>query len=174
MKAQKIKLTSFILLLLLCIQSPQASAWDVKDTKTSSGDKQFILQTYFQTVSGTNHVKRPTGAHKQLSVVCTGGFFEIGFFDLSASGTLNVIGKATNLEVKIPATGKSTFFAVNTKTGTDYVSVTNPKDLFRKMKTGKDMYVQITADGLRVYRARFSIQDINKFSTNLAKAGCKF
>ena len=173
MKSKIISFTSVLLLLTLSIQSPQANAWDVEDTKTSNGAKQFILQTYFQPGSGTNHVKRPTGAHKQLSVVCTGGFFEVGFFDLSASGTLNVIGKATNLEVKIPATGKSTFFAVNTKKGTDYVSLTNPKDLFRKMKTGKDMYVQITADGLRVYRARFSLQDINKFSTNLAKAGCK-
>ena len=173
MKSKIIAFSSFLLLSSISIQSPHANAWDVTDKKTSSGSKQFILETYFQTGSGTNHVKRPTGAHKQLSVVCTAGFFEVGFFDLSARGTLNVIGKATKLEVKIPATGESTFFAVNTKKGTDYVSVTNPKDLFRKMKIGKDMYVQITADGLRVYRARFSLQDINKFLTNLAAAGCK-
>ena len=173
MKSKMITFSSLLLLSSISTLSTQANAWDVEDTKTSSGSKQFILQTYFQTGSGTNHVKRPTGAHKQLSVVCTAGFFEVGFFDLSARGTLNVIGKATKLEVKIPATGESTFFAVNTKKGTDYVSVTNPKDLFRKMKTGKDMYVQITADGLRVYRARFSLEDTNKFLTNLAAAGCK-
>jgi hypothetical protein len=173
MKSKIIAFSSFLLLSSISIQSPHANAWDVTDKKTSSGSKQFILETYFQTGSGTNHVKRPTGAHKQLAVACTAGYFEVGFFDLSARGTLNVIGKATKLEVKIPATGESTFFAVNTKKGTDYVSVTNPKDLFRKMKIGKDMYVQITADGLRVYRARFSLQDINKFLTNLAAAGCK-
>ncbi len=173
MKSKIITFSSLLLLSSISILSTHANAWDVTDKKTSSGSKQFILETYFQTGSGTNHVKRPTGAHKQLAVACTAGFFEVGFFDLSARGTLNVIGKATKLEVKIPATGESTFFAVNTKKGTDYVSVTNPKDLFRKMKTGKDMYVQITADGLRVYRARFSLQDINKFLTNFAAAGCK-
>ena len=173
MKSKIITFSSLLLLSSISILCTHANAWDVTDKKTSSGSKQFILETYFQTGSGTNHVKRPTGAHKQLSVVCTAGFFEVGFFDLSARGTLNVIGKATKLEVRIPATGESTFFAVNTKKGTDYVSVTNPKDLFRKMKTGKDMYVQITADGLRVYRARFNLEDTNKFLTKLAAAGCK-
>ena len=77
------------------------------------------------------------------------------------------------VEVKIPATSKSVNYSVNTKRGVEFVIVTKPKELYLKMKIGKDMYVKMFANGRRAYEARFNTTELTKYSKDFLAAGCK-
>ena len=173
MKLKKILLIATLIFSSILTQMPQANAWETGSFTTNSGDKQFIALTYFQSGTGTSHYKSPTGAHQTLSIICTGGRFNIAFSDISAQGIQNLIGAATLMEVQVPATGKIAIFNVNTKKGTQFVDVTKPKELYRKMKSGKDIHVKIFVDGKRAYEARFNTQELSKYASKFAAAGCK-
>jgi hypothetical protein len=155
------------------MQMPQANAWVTESFTPDVGGKGFMAFTYFQLGGGTSHYKRPAGAHQTLNVFCVNGELKIAFSEINAQGTLKSIGPATVVEVKIPATGKSVNYSVNTINGEEFVAVTKPKALYLKMKTGKDMYVKMFANGRRAYEARFNTTELTKYSSNFKAAGCK-
>ena len=157
----------------LLMQMPQANAWETDAYTPDAGGKGFIAVTYFQSGSGTSHYKQPTGARQVLNVICVNGVLSIAFSAVSAQETLISIGPATLAEVKIPATGKSVNYSVNTKKGVEFVAVTKPKELYLKMKTGQDMYVKMFVNGRRAYEARFKTTELTKYSKDFLAAGCK-
>lgn len=173
MKSKKIQLIATLMLWSSLMQIPQANAWETGTFTPDAGGKGFIAQTYFQLSVGTSHFKQPTGARQTLSVICVNGVFSIAFSAVSAQETQISIGPATLAEVKIPATGKSVNYSVNTKKGLEFVAVTKPKELYLKMKTGQDMYVKMFANGRRAYEARFKTTELTKYSSSFAAAGCK-
>ena len=173
MKPKGIRLIAALTLSSLLMQMPQVNAWEAEPFTPDSGGKGFIALTHFQSGVGTSHYKQPKGARQTLNVICVNGVFSIAFSAVSAQETQISIGPATVVEVKIPATGKSVDYSVNTKKGEEFVAVTKPNALYLKMKTGKDMYVKMFANGRRVYEARFKTTELTKYSSNFAAAGCK-
>lgn len=173
MQPKRMRLIAALMLSLLLMQMPQANAWETESFTPDAGGKGFIALTHFQFSAGTSHYKQPTGARQTLNVICVNGVFSIAFSAVSAQETQISIGPATVVEVKIPATGKSVNYSVNTKKGEDFVAVTKPKVLHLKMKTGKDMYVKMFVNGRRAYEARFNTTELTKYSSNFAAAGCK-
>jgi hypothetical protein len=173
MKSKRIQLIATLMLWSSLMQMPQANAWEAGAFTPEAGGKGFIALTYFQRSVGTSHYKQPTGARETLNVTCVNGVFSIAFSAVSAQETQISIGPATVVEVKIPATGKSVNYSVNTKRGVEFVAVTKPKDLYLKMRTGQDMYVKMFVNGRRAYEARFKTTELTKYSKDFAAAGCK-
>jgi hypothetical protein len=173
MKSKRIQLIATLMLWSSLIQIPQANAWETGTFTPDAGGKGFIAQTYFQLSVGTSHYKQPTGARQTLSVICVNGVFSIAFSAVSAQETQISIGSAKVVEVKIPATGKSVNYSVNTKKGMEFVAVTKPKELYLRMKTRQDMYVKMFANGQRAYEARFKTTELTKYSKDFLAAGCK-
>jgi hypothetical protein len=165
-------ITITVLVSFLLSQHQVSNAWQTESGTTDFGDKQFILSTYFVSGVGAYPTKRPAGAHKQLDVVCTASYFEIGFFDISASGDLLVIGSPKTMKVKFDGKLDPLNVAVNTKKGSSYVEVNNPKALFAKLKAAKNFAVEMTS-GSGFYRAIFDVKDLLKYKSSLSGAGCK-
>ena len=172
MKSKYILLIATLIFSSLLTQIPQANAWESESTTTDFGDKQFILQTYFESGVGAAPSQRPSGPHKQLAMVCTGKFFEIGFFDIDTEGDATVIGSPKTMRVKFDGKLAPTSTSVNTKKGTVYVQVNNAKALVKKLKTAKVFSVEIPISS-GFYRATFNVQDISKYVSKFAQAGCK-
>jgi hypothetical protein len=172
MKSKRILLITTLIFSSLLTQIPQANAWESDSSTTDFGDNQFMLLTYFKSGVGAAPSKRPSGPHKQLSMACTAGFFEIGFFDLSTYGDILTIGSPTTMKVKFDGKLAPTSTRVNTEKGTSYVQVNDAKALVKKLKTAKTFSVEMALSS-SFYRATFSVQDIKKYVSKFAAAGCK-
>ena len=172
MKRLRILISIALVLSTSTIQITQASAWEAQSRKTQSGSKQFNLQAYYQVGSSKILEKAPDGAFKSMGVACTGGYLEVGFFDVSAVPSLLTIGNPRTMSIKFDTDVNWTSYSVNTKTGPDYVQINNPKSLINKMKSATIIFVSIPS-GASNYQAVFTVEGLSKYSSKFAAAGCK-
>jgi hypothetical protein len=155
------------------IQTTQALAWDSYSKVNDFGDKQFVIENYFKSGVGPVPDKMPkSGPFKYMVVVCTGGFFEIGFFDVSKQGKFLNVGNPKSMRIKIDGKLISSNVEVNTEKGPEYIQVNNPEMLFKRLKTAKTFAVEIPViKGF--YQATFDVKNTRKYLTKFAWAGCK-